>query len=110
MNNRRRYTQELTYWAPAEENDFGEEAFEAPVAISGRWENRQDKVVTASGEEIVSKAFAYVDVDLQIEGYLALGNHLDQTNPTMVEAAEEIKGTIVISSLRTNTEVKAIIL
>lgn len=110
MNNRRRYTQELTYWAPATENDFGEEAFAPPEVISGRWENRQDNVVSASGEEIVSKAFAYVDATLAVEGYLALGNHVGQANPTLVSGAEQIKGTIEVSSLRTNTEVKAVIL
>lgn len=108
--NRRRYTQTLTYWAPEAENDFGEEGLAAPVTVEGRWENRQERAVTPSGEEIISKAFAYSDSSLAIGGYLAVGSHLGQLNPLLIDGAEQIKGNTEIPSLRTNTVVKAVIL
>ena len=110
MNNRRRHTQTLTYWAPASENDYGEEAFAAPVVVPGRWEERHDQVVSAKGDQIVSKAFAYSDVAMAVEGYVALGDYTGQANPHLIDDAEIIKGIIEVPSLRTNTVVRAAIL
>jgi hypothetical protein len=109
MNTRRRYTQTITYWPPTSENDWGEEGFEAPQTIDGRWENRQERAVTPSGEEIISKAFVYSEATLAIGGYVVLGSSV-ATNPIGVEGAEQIKGNTWVPSLRTNTEVKAAIL
>lgn len=108
--NRRRHTQTLTYWAPLGENAFGEEGFGAPVVINGRWEARQEKVTIPSGTEIVSKAFAYSDVKMAINGYVALGSFGTTPNPLAVPEAELILGNIEVASLRTNTNVRAVIL
>ncbi len=108
--NRRRHTQTLTYWAPQAENRFGEEGFAAPVAIEGRWENRQERVTIPTGEEIISKAFAYSDIVLAIGGFVAPGSHVGQANPALIATAEQIKGNTEVTSLRTNTLVRAAIL
>lgn len=107
MNNRRRHTQKLTYWAPSAENDYGEEGFQAPVVVFGRWEERQDQVVSATGEQMVSKAFVYSDTKMDAEGYVALGDYSGQANPLAIDGAWQIKGTTEVPSLRTNTVVRA---
>ena len=108
--NRRRYTQTLTYWAPAASNSYGEESFSAPSVIEGRWENRQDKVITTTGEEILAKVLAYVEASVAIGGYLALGSYAAQSNPLAVGGAHQIQGITELSSLRTNTVVRAAVL
>ena len=100
----------MTYWAPAAENDHGEEGFAAPVVVPGRWEERQDQVVSATGEQMVSKAFVYSDISMVAEGYVALGDLSAQANPHEADGAWIIKGTIEVPSLRTNTLVRAAIL
>lgn len=84
--------QEITYWAPqagGASNDFGHATLAAPVKIYGRWENREQLIRKPNGDEAVSVAEVWVDTDVDINGYLVLGDYTGESSP--VAAAREIQ-------------------
>lgn len=98
----RGYTQDITYWAPAGDNRYGDDTFAAPVKLRGRWEDRQEQVYLASGEESVSKAIVFISAEVDEEGYIAIGDHTAQADPTAVAGAQQIRATASIPSMRSN--------
>lgn len=109
MSIRRKLTQEITYWAPAGSDKYGNETFDSPVKIIGRWEERSEQVMLPNGEITVSKAIVFVDQDLEIEGYLVEGDHTAQNDPTLTSASI-IRNWVEIPSMRSNeTERRAIL-
>lgn len=92
---------DITYWAPAGENKYGESAFATPVVFKGRYEDRAEKYRLPSGDEIVSKAVVWVPSDVELGGYLAEGDLSAQSDPTMGNA-NQILTIIRIPSMRTN--------
>lgn len=98
----RGYTQDITYWAPAGDNRYGDDTFEAPVKLRGRWEDRQEQMMLPSGEESVSKAIVFIGTDVDEEGYLAVGDYTGQNDPSAVAGAQQIRATVSIPSMRSN--------
>lgn len=92
--------QEVTYWAPGGEDRFGAQTFSAPVVIQARWEDRNEEVKTIGGDDIVTQAVVFVDQDLYVGGYLALGDHLAILDPNLTQAASEIQAWASIPDLR----------
>ena len=85
-------TQDATYWAPGANDGFGNVNFTAsPVAIKCRWETRGVLFRNADGEEKTSEAVVYVDRELSVKGYVALGDHTGESDPTGVDGAREIR-------------------
>lgn len=70
-----------TYWAPGAEGEYGVGGFNAPVLIKSRWEDKTQKVLKPSGEEVLSQSVVFADRDLQIGGYLAEGDQTSHTSP-----------------------------
>lgn len=67
--------QEATYWPVQSPNDgFGRVVFGSPVLVQCRWENKAVKFVTAQEQEAVSDAIVYVAHEVEIGGWLALGD------------------------------------
>lgn len=65
--------EDLTYWPPDANTASGGSTFGAPVAIKGRWQDRQVLFRDAQGRERVSEAVVYVDRELVTGGYLYRG-------------------------------------
>lgn len=81
--------QDITYWAPGVQNEYGQVGFAAPIKIKGRWEGKVQQVRKPDGEEITSTAHVFVDRLLAVLGYIALGDlTADQTPP---DTAKEIQ-------------------
>ena len=83
--------QKATYWGSPVSTGYGGQTFGAPVLIDCRWADKTAKVVNPSGEEFVSKTTAYVDRDVDIGGYLALGDQTATALPTSLKDAQIIQ-------------------
>ena len=84
------YNQTITYWAPSTPDMYGEPTFDTPVTMEGRWQEINEVFTSPRGDEIVSRAVVYVENDVQLNGYLALGVFND-ADPTDINTAYEIK-------------------
>jgi hypothetical protein len=102
MSLARKMNQVITYWAPLGQNDYGEQTFAAPVALSGRWEANVGTIRTPSGEETAAKATIWTLEPLALEGYVALDDLTVVDNPSLVAEASEIRDVISTPSMRTN--------
>lgn len=94
-----RLNQTITYWPPIGEDEYASPIFGAPQVIPGRWEDRMDQVRSPTGDLINSKAMVWLDIEFDIGGYLALGDHTGQVSPTMA-LASEIRSKIEIPDVR----------
>jgi len=86
--------QTAVYWELLSINRFGEKAYEDPVEINVRWEDRTEEFLDAGGERMYSQAVVYVDRDVTIGGVLLLGaldSDVDQDSPKENNSAYEIK-------------------
>jgi len=83
--------QTVTLWVTSP-NGSGGDTFAAPVAISGRWEDRQETFIgQIDRREQVSKAIVYTDRKVSVGDYLALGDHTAVFDPTAVEGADKVQ-------------------
>jgi len=84
--------QTITYWPPPAETGAGPSAtFGSPVAMSGRWEDVQEKALDSQGREIMTKSIGYTENDVVNGGWLALGDHTATASPLDVDGAAEIR-------------------
>lgn len=65
--------QTLVYWGNPSDDGYGGYDFDAPVEIAGRCEHTAVMVVVNEGEEVVNRAFVYLDQEVDKGGYLYLG-------------------------------------
>jgi hypothetical protein len=98
--------QDLTYWAPTGSDRYGNKGYAAPIALKGRWEDKNEEFVAPGGATITSAAVALVDRDLLVQGYLAEGNLTAVADPTLTDAAWEIRAFIAGRDLRNVTPVR----
>ena len=91
--------QTITYWANPTSDGWGGSTFDTPVAITGRWEDRQELYRDADGQEVLSHAVVFVGQDVDIKGYLYLGTSV-AANPKNVDGAREIKSFRKIPNLK----------
>jgi len=66
------FTDTAVYWGVSG-NDGYAETYNSPAEIDCRWEDRLRKVITATGEEKLSSATVYTASDLDLGGFLFLG-------------------------------------
>jgi len=102
--------QDITYWAPAAENQFGVKSHLAPILIKGRWEDKNEEFTVPGGETITSRAVVMAERALLIDGFLAKGDHTSQAEPTAVAEAEEIRHFESSPDLRSVTSVNKAVL
>ena len=98
----RNLRQTITYWGVLNNpttNEFGHPTMEAPITIAGRWEDKVQQIRLNNGEEVTSSAEVLVDRDLEVGGYIALG---DQTaaGSVPIEDAREIQAFSITPDLR----------
>jgi hypothetical protein len=77
----RNLNQTAVYWGSPTPDGWGGTTFDSPVEMDCRWEEKQELFVDASGEQVLSHAVVYLSQDVDIGGYLYLGdmNDLDST-------------------------------
>ena len=80
--------QTAVYWAAPVAGGFGGYTFDDPVEISVRWEQKQELFIDAAGKEVRSNAVVYTVQDVDIGGYLLLGD-LDDLDSTVI-APEDV--------------------
>lgn len=90
MNYTRKYNQCATYWGTPTTNGFGGLIFALPKEIRVRWEDKQEKFLTASGDEALCRAVVYTLEDIEIGGYLYLGE-TTEADPTQFKDAHPIR-------------------
>jgi hypothetical protein len=103
-------TAPITYWPPAVENQYAVRSYSAPVLIHGRWEDHFEELATLGGKALNSKAIVYPDRDLQVNGFLAQGDHTNDNDPTIVPGAAEILAYFEDPDLRSCTKVRKAVL
>ena len=93
-----RYTQLATYWGTPEADGLGGETFATPVHIYVRWEARTELTYDLKGEQFVSNARVYAQQNLDIGGYLYLGESA-ASSPQGIKTAFKIRNFNVTRSL-----------
>ncbi|MCK4858882.1 MAG: hypothetical protein KAT58_12990 [candidate division Zixibacteria bacterium] len=88
--------QTAVYWGNPQSDGYGGRTFDDAVELDVRWQDRQELFVDAQGREQISRAVAYVATDLDIGGYLYLGELADlssaeEGDPLSVSTAYEIR-------------------
>ena len=83
--------QTATYWAPSGQSGYGEQVYSVPVIIKCRWQDSQELVLSKNGELEMSKAIVYTKEEIDLNGYLALGDFTLESDPSNVSRAFEVK-------------------
>lgn len=78
--------EQITVWARGATAAYGAPSFSGPAVIAGRWENRAERAINASGREFVSSAQAIVESRVNIGDMVARGSFTD-ADPTTVAGA-----------------------
>ena len=98
------FKQTIVYWGNPQPDGFGGFSFDDPVEIKGRWEDRQELFIDAQGNEIRSQAVVYLAQDVDLGGYLYLGDLDDFSSsapePTDSTKAKEIRALRKIPNLK----------
>lgn len=66
-------TEDAVYWPPGQPDGFGQTVSEDPVQIKVRWQNEQQRRVSARGVEFISQAVVYCDQELAFNGWMWRG-------------------------------------
>lgn len=95
MNIDRKLKQVVVYWGSPVPSGYGGFTYTSPIEISVRWEDKQELFTNDSGEQELSRAVVYANQDMDIGGYLYLGeeSELDSSHdqPETIERAYRIK-------------------
>lgn len=85
------YPQTVTYWEKTGENGYGQETFESPVTLSAFWRDTNEYDIEYEGNGEPSKSVVYVQQDLAMGSYLALGDQTANASPDNVADAFVIR-------------------
>jgi hypothetical protein len=100
----RNLKQDALYWGSPSASGWGGSDWDDPVEIKCRWELRQEVFRNAQGDEVHSQAIVYLSQDLDIGGYLRLGDlddiSSDTETPDEVDGAFEIRGFAKIPNVK----------
>jgi hypothetical protein len=94
------YRQEATYWGAPVPNGYGGHSYSDPVLLNVRWEGMPERFTDGTGEEHVAQAVVYVPVDVEVGGYLALGDRREATAPTDLNDALPVRQFMKVPDLR----------
>ena len=75
--------QSCVYWSSPTADGYGGYTFNDAVELNVRWEDKQELFINAQGKEERSQAVVYLDQDVDMGGYLYLGDldDLDSSDP-----------------------------
>ncbi len=85
--------QRCVYWEKTGIDKFGQPIFTEPVEVWCRWEDRTELFITLQGEQEPCRAMVYIEIDIQPDGMLWLGEieDLPETIPDVRTFAHSIK-------------------
>lgn len=96
-------TQKAVYWGNPVPSGYGNRStFDSAIEVDCRWKLKQILFHNEQGEQKISHAIVTVNSDLDVGGFLYLGELTDLSsdpNPMDVEGAYEIMGFTKIPSL-----------
>ncbi len=90
------HKQTAVYWSTPSSDGMGGYTFATPVEILCRWEDIQKMFIDADGNEVRSTSVVYLGQDVDIGGWLYLGDlddisSADEDSPGSVSGAKEIR-------------------
>jgi len=99
--------QDVTIWTVTP-NGYGGWTFDVPVLVKGRWEDRNDVFMgRVSGKEEVSRAAIFLDQDVDVDDWLALGDYTATCDPTTLQqVAYPVRQFINVPDLRNLVRVR----
>lgn len=96
--------QTAVYWGSPETDGRGGHSYSAAAEISVRWEDMQELFIDPNGDELLSASVVFVNQDLDVGGYLFLGEEADldsdHSDPEAIQLAREIKQFAKIPDLK----------
>lgn len=95
----RNMNQDITYWKPTTADVFGKKSFEMPKLFKGRWEDRNEMVFDKTGQEVMCKTRIFVCEDVDLDGYIFLGECYEP-DPLVTQGAFEIRQIAKMPDLR----------
>ena len=71
--------QTAVYWGGPVNNGFGGFIFDSqyPIELDVRWEDKQELFLDGQGQQSLSRAVVYTNIDIDINGYMLLGELTD---------------------------------
>ena len=81
--------QTAVYWGNPVDDGYGGMTYDDPVEIPCRWEDVSELVTAADGEQYVTKAQILTPNDLEVNGYLMLGE-LTDLNSDQSDSPDEV--------------------
>jgi hypothetical protein len=103
----RNLNQNITIWTAGATDVYGTPTWSSPTTIKGRWEDKQIKTVDYQGNDIISNAIVYTEIDIALGDYVYLGISADTTPPT---SAREVRNYSKIPDLKNKMYLRKIIL
>jgi len=97
--------QTCVYWSTPAADGYGGYSFSDAVELSCRWEDRMELFINPQGKEERSQAVVYLDQDVDLGGYLYLGE-LDDFSSSAPDP-QEVSGVKEIKSLKKIPNLKA---
>jgi hypothetical protein len=94
------YHDVATYWGTPIQGGFGEKVFATPVLLKCRWEDVTEIFIDMEGNEKRSRAKVWTYTPLDIDGYIAKGDHRNVSDPTSIDTALFIQRVDDIPDLR----------
>ena len=95
-----KYNDTATYWSPATPNEYNEQTFGSPAAVTVRWEDKTESFLDkTTGKEEKSMSVVYLKTDVETDGFLFLGTSV-AVDPKTVDGAFIIRNFENIRALR----------
>ena len=69
--------QTVVYWGNPVSDGSGGHSYDDPVEINARWQHKQELYIDSTGQEVKSAAIVYAGQDIDMDGYLFLGDLAD---------------------------------
>lgn len=101
--------QTATYWGNPEDDGYGGKTYDSPVTIAVRWEEKQEQFITPDSETKISQAVIRLDQDVDVGGYLLLGESAE-ADPETLQDAYRIMAFSKIPDLRSLSHVRKVYL
>jgi len=83
------------YWGNPAPDGWGGNTFDEAVEIDCRWEDRQELFIDKEGNQVLSQAVVFTGQDVDLGGYLYLGDlddlDSDYSDPKIIDGAREIR-------------------
>jgi len=101
MNISRLLNQTAVYWASPVPDGRGGNTFTAGVEVDCRWEDKAVRFIDGqSGEEVLSRSRVFLGQDVDLGGYLFLGELDDLTSAAGEDPTEEAEAYMIRSNER----------